>query len=70
VYQNQQLFYHIADEFNGKLQHVVLDMTDYNSPEISMSLHLTEDEKKKIKSAIELPWNQKAIRELKEALEK
>jgi hypothetical protein len=70
VYQNQQLFYHIAEEFNGKLQHVVLDMTDYNSPEISMSLHLTEDEKKKIKSAIELPWNQKSIRELTTALEK
>lgn len=69
VYNNEQFFYYVADGFNGKLQHVVFDLTDYNSKEISMSLHLTRSEKKKILESMDLPWNKKAVRELAEALD-
>lgn len=69
VYNNEQFFYYVAEGFNGKLQHIVFDMTDYNNKEVSMSLHLTRAEKKKILESTELPWNRKAIRELAEALD-
>jgi hypothetical protein len=69
VYNNEQFFYYVADGFNGKLQHIAFDMTDYNNKEVSMSLHLTQAEKKKILSSTELPWNKKAIRELAKALD-
>lgn len=69
VYQNEQFFYYVADGLNGKLQHVTFDMTDYNSKEVSMSLHLTQAEKLKILESTQLPWNKKAIRELAEALD-
>lgn len=68
IYNNEQFFYYVADGFGGKLQHVVFDMTDYNSKEVSMSLHLTRAEKQKILRSTELPWNKKSIRELAEAL--
>lgn len=68
VYQNEQFFYYVADGLNGKLQHVVFDLTDYNSREVSMSLHLTNSEKEQIWNSIKLPWNKKAIRELADAL--
>lgn len=69
VYQNEQSFYYVADGLNGKLQHVVFDLTDYNSKEVSMSLHLTRAEKKQIINSIKLPWNKKAIQELGDALQ-
>lgn len=69
VYQNQQFFYYVADGLNGKLQHVVFDLTDYNSKEVSMSLHLTQSEKVQILRSTQLPWNKKAIKELAKALD-
>lgn len=69
IYQNEQFFYYVAGAFNGKLQHIAFDMTDYSSKEISMSLHLTEGEKKKIRDSMNLPWNKKSVKELAEALE-
>lgn len=69
VYQNEQFFYYVADGLNGKLQHVVFDLTDYNSKEVSMSLHLTQSEKVQILRSTQLPWNKKAIQELAKALE-
>ncbi|MCG9910363.1 MAG: patatin-like phospholipase family protein [Flavobacteriales bacterium] len=68
VYHNQQYFYYVAEALGGKLQHVVFDLTDYSSKEISMSLHLTEAEKRKIAKSMDLPWNRNAVKELAEAL--
>ena len=69
VYQNEQFFYYVADGLNGKLQHVVFDLTDYNRKEVSMSLHLTESEKVQILRSTQLPWNKKAIKELAKAFD-
>lgn len=63
--QNQQIEY-ISSWFNGKVHIVDLQLKNEVPDRISLSWHLTNQEKQKVLSSINLPNNQRSINYLKE----
>jgi hypothetical protein len=68
VYNNEQDMKYVSSLLNGKLYHIKFDLTDFKDDAVSLSLHLTEKEKSKVRNSVYLSSNKQAILELYQLL--
>jgi hypothetical protein len=68
VYNNEQDMKYLSTLLNGMLYHIKFDLTDFNDHAVSLSLHLTEKEKSRIRNSVYLSSNKQAILELYQLL--
>ena len=69
VFEQDQLIQYASTWYEGKIDVIDLQLRNDEKDKISMSLHLTTREKKKLKASINLVENQNAIKRLKKLLE-
>lgn len=69
VYNNETVTWLLNGYYDGKITHVEMDLSNFEKEEISISFHLTEAEKNRIKGSLFLPWNQKSIEFIQKVLQ-
>lgn len=61
IYNNETATWLLNGYYKGKISHIEMDLNNFDKEEISISFHLTEAEKNRIKQSINFPWNQKSV---------
>lgn len=64
VYNNETMTWLLNGYYGGKIKHIDLDLSNFEKDDISISFHLTESEKNRIRQSIFLPWNKSSIEEV------
>lgn len=66
IYNNETATWLLSGYFGGKITHIEMDLSNFEKDDISISLHLTEAEKNRIRNSINLPWNVQSAQKTKE----